>query len=432
MADIALTPSRRAAREQMLRLMGVTLGALFLAFLVLGGVFLWYERATDWVNHTRQVRGEIAEVMEGLAEAESAQRGFLLTGDPRFITGLATVKQNIETNLAEIQRLTTDNREQQSRLDRLQALTALRLQVIDRTIALAQAGQARTAVDVILQGQGLSSMSDIRAILDELAAEEDRLEASRSARVDEIRTVLIIALVGFTLVLGLMFFRGLREIALDREHEAVQGEELRRLLGERTLLLEEVNHRVKNSLQQVASVIRLQSRTVSHEGARQALDDALSRIMAVGRVHEQLYRGGGVGKFDAGEYAGVLARELVDSMGRDDIDLQLELTPGELDLSRAVPLALILNELITNALKYGCPPDTNGCIRVGFDAEGSQYRLTVADQGPGIQAGFNPESSKSLGMRVIQALARQLNGRLVVEEPAVGAKFAVVFPKDAS
>ncbi|MCC7267829.1 MAG: CHASE3 domain-containing protein [Caulobacteraceae bacterium] len=432
MAEVALTPSRGAARERTLRLLGVTLGALFLAFAGLGGVFFWYDSASEWVNHTREVRSAIAEVMEGLAEAESAQRGLLLTEDRRFIEHLSQARRHIDDDIQAIERLTRDNPEQQGRLERLRALTQIRLQVIDRTVAMAQAGQAREATDLILQGQGLSAMIDIRALLQEFAAEEARLDARRSARVGEIRIILIVALVVFALTLAGLLVHGLREIALDRETEARQTAELRKLLGERTLLLAEVNHRVKNSLQQVASVIRLQTRTVVHEGARQALNDALSRIMAVGRVHEQLYRGADVGEFDAGEYAAVLARELVDSMGREDVALELVVTPAKLDLTRAVPLALILNELVTNALKYGCLPDTRGCIRVGFGAVDEGYRLSVADKGPGVPGDFAPESSKSLGMRVIQALARQLNGRLVVEKPPVGAEFAVVFPKGVS
>lgn len=384
------------------------------------------------MRHTREVRSQIAEVMEGLAEAESAQRGLLLSGDRRFVEHLSQARRQIETDISAIEALTSDNPEQQARLERLRALTEIRLRVIDRTVAMAEAGQSREAIDVILQGQGLSAMIDIRALLQEFAAEEARLEERRSARVKEIRIVLIVTVVVFALTLTGLFAHGLREIALDRETEAKQTEELRKLLGERTLLLAEVNHRVKNSLQQVASVIRLQTRTVGHEGARQALNDALSRIMAVGRVHEQLYRGADVGEFDAGEYAGVLARELVDSMGRDEVELQLEVTPAKLDLVQAVPLALILNELVTNALKYGCLPDTRACLRVGFSAVEGHYRLSVADNGPGVPGDFSPESSKSLGMRVIQALTKQLNGRLVVERPPVGAEFAVVFPKGVS
>lgn len=423
-------PFRRAAREQMLRLLAVTVGGLFVAFAALAGVFFWYENAANWVDHTRKVRTEIAEVVQGLSDAEAAQRGLLLTGDARFVTLLAEARQRIANGIGEVDTLTADNAPQQERVTRLKSLSAIRMGIIDRTVAMNQAGQGRMAVETILQGQGLSAMDDIRQLVDELAVEEARLEAQRVARAGEIRLVLIVALIGFAIALAFLFVRGVRQVVLDREAEAQVSEELRKLVAQRTLLLDEVNHRVKNSLQQVASIIRLQSRTVGDPGARQALDDALSRIMAVGRVHEQLYKTAGVGEFDAGDYTRILAKELVEAMGREDIELELDVTPAILDLTRAVPLALILNELITNALKYGCLPDTRACVRVAFNVVEGQYRLSVADNGPGVPEGFTPQSSKSLGMRVIQALSRQLNGRFVVEKPQVGAEFAVVFPKE--
>jgi len=147
-------------------------------------------------------------------------------------------------------------------------------------------------------------------------------------------------------------------------------------------------------------------------------------------VHEQAYRSDQeAGVFDAGLYAETLARELVESLGRDDIRLLTHVESAMLDMRQASPLALILNELITNALKYGCPDDRPGCIRVRFEAEDDKYRLTVADDGDGLPAGFTVESKSSLGMRAVHALARQLGGELVVEGGETGASFAVVFPR---
>jgi two-component sensor histidine kinase len=133
--------------------------------------------------------------------------------------------------------------------------------------------------------------------------------------------------------------------------------------------------------------------------------------------------------FDAGTYAKALAHDLVNSLGRDDVELVTEVEPLMLDLRQAVPLALILNELVTNALKYGCPTDRPGRIRVGLGTEGEAYRLSVSDDGEGLPKGFAPRSTTSLGMRAIEALARQLGGRFVVEQPESGAAFAVVFPR---
>jgi two-component sensor histidine kinase len=233
--------------------------------------------------------------------------------------------------------------------------------------------------------------------------------------------------------LGLLFVKAVRDINIDREAEAEAAERLRDLLRQRTLLLDEVNHRVKNSLQQIASVVRLQANAAKTADAKHALDNTLSRIMAVGRVHEQIYKtAGGLGKFDAGLYARNLARELVDSMGRDDIVLETETDFAVLDMQQAGPIALILNELITNALKYGCPPGRPSCIYVRFKALDDEYRLTVADDGEGLPSGFTANSKSSLGMRAIHALARQLGGEFVVDDSDIGASCTVKFPKSGS
>jgi two-component sensor histidine kinase len=233
--------------------------------------------------------------------------------------------------------------------------------------------------------------------------------------------------------LGLLFVKAVRDINIDREAEAEAAERLRDLLRQRTLLLDEVNHRVKNSLQQVASVVRLQARSTTTAEAKHALDNTLSRIMAVGRVHEQIYKSNGeIGSFDAGLYARNLARELVDSMGRDDIDLKIETDFAILDMRQAGPIALVLNELITNALKYGCPPGRQSCIWVRFKALDGKYQLTVADDGDGLPPEFSANSKSSLGMRAIHALARQLGGEFVVEDSQSGAVFTMTFPKSDS
>ena len=266
----------------------------------------------------------------------------------------------------------------------------------------------------------------------ELEAEEKRLEHQRARQVNAVRIIVLAALLIFAALLALIFFRALRDISLDREAEADTAERLRGLLADRELLLAEVNHRVKNSLAQVASMVRLQARAVDHPDARDALEKTLDRIMAVGRVHEQLYRADdAVGLFDAGRYAEGLARDLVESLGREDVRLETEIEPVMLEVRHAVPLALILNELITNALKYGCPADRPSRIKVGFETEGELLRLSVADDGDGLPSAFSPAASKSLGMRAIQVLARQLGGSFEIGHPKAGASFAVVFPRSS-
>ena len=422
--------NRQAARERAFRLLAVTVTALFLAFAALGGAFVWYDRAAGWLNHTHEVRVEIEAVRQALTEAESAQRAFILTGDSGFTEQLATARTEASRRLSALDALTYDNPEQRFRVDQLRELMITRLRVIDQTIAARQGGSVGGAIAIMRQGEGVAAMQGVRRIATEMEREESRLELLRARQIEAVRATIIAALLIFASLLALLFFKALRDISLDREVEADTADRLKRLLADRTLLLDEVNHRVKNSLQQIASVVRLQSRTVEHDGAREALEKTLDRIMAVGRVHEQLYKTEhAVGVFDAGSYAEMLARELVDSLGREDIELVTQIEPALLDVRQAVPLALILNELITNALKYGCPPDRASRITVAFGTDGELYRLSVSDDGDGLPQDFSPAAKKSLGMKAIEALARQLGGRFEIGQPKAGACFAVVFPR---
>lgn len=429
-ADIAGS-DRQAARERAFRQLGVVVAALFLAFASLSGAFVWYDRSSEWVVHTHQVRNSIGGALQALTDAESAQRGYILTGDGVFLKDLESARERTQRSVGQLSDLTRDNPAQQERLNALNTLMDQRMAMIDHTVLMRrESGDAVGAIRFIRSGEGARAMAGVRELVAELEAEEVRLETKRVREVGVVRMVMLGALAAFTLLLAWLFVKAVREINLDREIEADIAERLRELLADRTLLLDEVNHRVKNSLQQIASVVRLQSRSLPDGEARGALEKTLDRIIAVGRVHEQLYKAGAeVGVFDAGAYSAALANDLVNSLARDDVTLETHMESVVLDIRQAVPLALILNELVTNALKYGCPTDRPCRIRVTLGTEGEEFRLSVSDDGEGLPKGFTPRSKSSLGMRAIEALARQLGGRFVIEQPESGAAFAVVFPR---
>ncbi|MFN3512767.1 MAG: sensor histidine kinase [Phenylobacterium sp.] len=423
--------ARQAARERAFRLLAATVAALLGAFACLGAAFLWYDRSTGDLIHTHEVRSGIADVLQALTDAESNQRAYVLTGDRTFLDSLETARSEARRRLEALEALTREDAEQQARLETLRGLMDRRLAIVEETVRLRRdAGDAVAAIRVIRAGEGRRAMEAIRAMVAELEAQEARLARDRARQVAGVRWLAGTALVAFALMLAALFAKAMRDLNLDREAEVERAEQLRALVAERTLLIDEVNHRVKNSLQQIASVVRLQARGAREPAAQEALEKTLDRIMAVGRVHEQLYKGGDkVGVFDAGAYAENLARDLVASLGREDVELVTEVEPAPLDMRQAVPLALILNELVTNALKYGCPTGRAGRIQVSLRADGEAYRLRVADDGDGLPADFARDGRKGLGMRAIEALAKQLGGRLDVERPAAGAAFAVAFPR---
>ncbi|MDP3659790.1 sensor histidine kinase [Phenylobacterium sp.] len=424
---------RQAARERAFRLLAATVAALFGAFAILGGLLVWYDNATGMVLHTREVREGISDVHQALSEAEAAHRLYLLTRTPVALGQLNDADQRARRRVTEVEFLTRDNPSQQRGAQALSDLTRQRLALLERGVGLAHEGRGEDALALVRSGQGTAVMRAVREQIAVLDGVEAHLEAERRARAATLRLVGALALLVFAVALGWLFIKALRDINVDREVEAETAERLRGLLQQRTLLLAEVNHRVKNSLQQIASVVRMQSRTTDDPVVASALDKTLGRIVAVGRVHEQIYGNAGkVGDFDAGSYAAGLARELVDSMGREDITLETDVEPLVLDMAQAAPLALIMNELITNALKYGCPPDRPCRLRISLRTVGDHHRLSISDEGDGVPAGFSMASKTSLGMRVVDALSRQLGGSLSVENNAVGATFLVEFPRSVA
>lgn len=192
-------------------------------------------------------------------------------------------------------------------------------------------------------------------------------------------------------------------------------------------LLQEVSHRVKNSLALVSSVLNLQSRTL--EGAaRQNLEDAASRVHAVARVHDQLWRAAGTNDIDLGSFLHDLCTAIGSTAPRHTTVCGAD--PAIVSADMAVPIGLFINELMTNAYKYAYPEGAEGEVRLSgaLEPDGC-YRLEVSDLGRGLPSGFDlAQARDSLGMRVITSLATQLGGQLTARSANPGARFTLVFP----
>jgi two-component sensor histidine kinase len=209
--------------------------------------------------------------------------------------------------------------------------------------------------------------------------------------------------------------------------------ELRRTLAERELLLREVNHRVKNSLQLVLSMLSLQGGEFRESGAKELFAKAIARVTAIASIHERLYQDTDPLTIDVQTYLSGLCAELARAGIGDErhADLRTDIESLRLPTEHGVSLALIVNELVMNALKHGRPDDRPAIINVSLRRiESGEARLTIADNGPGLRAGEPAGSAKpvtGLGSRLISMLVRQLNGQLQVEH-ADGYAAHVTFP----
>jgi two-component sensor histidine kinase len=192
--------------------------------------------------------------------------------------------------------------------------------------------------------------------------------------------------------------------------------QLRVSLREKELLLQEVHHRVNNNLQIICSLLSLQSEGAADPVLSSALSESQQRVQSMARIHAMLYASTNLKDIDFGDYARWMANEVLScySPDRTRIGLELELDPIRFEIDRAIPCGLILNELLSNAFKYAFPAGRSGEVRVSVHQQKSGVQLVVEDNGIGLRNGFSVKEAKSLGLRIVDTLARQIGGRLEV------------------
>jgi PAS domain S-box-containing protein len=201
-------------------------------------------------------------------------------------------------------------------------------------------------------------------------------------------------------------------------------------LREKVALLNEVHHRVKNNLQVITSLLRMEARRSEHPTTKIVLDEMRKRILSMALLHESLYRTGTFASVDLGAYLKELAsqsfRASVVRLG--SVRLQLEMTSVQIEMDQALPCGLLVNELISNSLKHGFPGGRSGEVRVELQPVdgGPQVRLRVGDTGVGLPVDFEAKRGMSLGLQLVSDLVRQIDGRLEIG-PGPGAVFGVTF-----
>jgi PAS domain S-box-containing protein len=201
-------------------------------------------------------------------------------------------------------------------------------------------------------------------------------------------------------------------------------------LKEREVLLQEVHHRVKNNLQVISSLIGLQLRLLQHGPAIESLEECRRRIDAMALIHETLYRARDYARVPFAEYARSLASSVLQASARPDVAVEFEFQELTLTVDRAIPSGLILNELMTNALKHAFPGEKSGTIRVLLSRSHTHMELAVVDDGVGLPGELDPTNTETLGMQLVTMLVEQLEGELEVRSEH-GASFRVRCALDA-
>jgi PAS domain S-box-containing protein len=218
-----------------------------------------------------------------------------------------------------------------------------------------------------------------------------------------------------------------------RAEEAVRAssEQIEASLREKEVLLEEIHHRVKNNLQVISSLLRLQSAHVRDRATLEMFNESGNRIRSMALVHEKLYQSADLSRLDFTEYVRSLTDLLVRSYQAETSRVTVRTTVEDvrLGIDAAVPLGLIINELVSNCLKYAFPSGRRGEVRVDLRPDdGERYLLRVVDDGVGLPAGFDPRTTETLGMQLVCALTEQLGGTIELV-PSGGTEFRIRFPR---
>jgi PAS domain S-box-containing protein len=191
---------------------------------------------------------------------------------------------------------------------------------------------------------------------------------------------------------------------------------LRSSLADREALLKELHHRVKNNLQVITSLLEMQARQAGDAKALYSLSEARNRIAAIATIHELLYQSASLSEVDFAAYARRLVTHVV-SFYDQQARIQTSVSGDDvtIDLARAVPLGLLLNELVSNACKHAFPSDAPGELTVGLQKDDGHLRLDVRDTGTGLPAAFDQQQAETLGLQLVSMLAKQLGGTVAYE-----------------
>jgi hypothetical protein len=209
-------------------------------------------------------------------------------------------------------------------------------------------------------------------------------------------------------------------------------EERARAFKEREILLKEIHHRVKNNLQVISSLFYLQGQRTDHEPLRRLLDESRNRIQSIALIHEKLYQSEHLAWIDFGDYVRDLMNSLTSAIGAQTPHAKVKVQVDKmfLDIERAIPCALIINELVSNALKHAFPAGRGGEMTITI-AMGSiapdLLQLMVSDTGVGFPAEIDVKNTTTLGMQLVCSLTAQLRGTVEMTRDG-GARFKIRFP----
>jgi two-component sensor histidine kinase len=293
--------------------------------------------------------------------------------------------------------------EYQKGFDQLEKYIALQEELLSEELV-------RTSHELEQKYQSAKKEQEIAEL--ELSAIEQNLEAVKNQNQRKLLFLFATILIG---VLGFVTYRFVNQRKVAHLLQ-MKNETIAEALSDRELLLREIHHRVKNNLQVVSSLLSIQGREIKDEKAKDAISESKNRVQSMALIHQYLYSDKELASIDMKEYIPNLCKKLFNAykLDHDLIDLKIDVEPISLDVDTAIPLGIIINELITNSLKYAFEAKDEGYIEVTFAERQDKLILTVRDSGKGMQD--KTRSELSFGMKLIRAFEEKLQAKIEILE----------------
>ncbi len=261
----------------------------------------------------------------------------------------------------------------------------------------------------------------------QLLTNVNKISALENENQRTVQIILITALVALLMILSSLIYAYKNKQISNKKLEEKNGV-ISQALKDREVLMKEVHHRVKNNLQIVASLFRLQHKFGNNKSSSEILQEVQDKIQAMSFIHERLYKSNDLSMINLQTYLDSLLNYFGTSynLSEQNIEISTEIDNIKLGMDRMVPCGLIVNEIIANSIKYAFGGKTRGEISIKASKEEDQCVLTIQDSGVGFPENFNVENSQSLGIQLIQGLTRQIKGTLeIMSNP--GACYTITF-----
>jgi two-component sensor histidine kinase len=440
---------RLGARLRSATLTIIAIGVVAVAVVLAAWINQQARRAADRVSHAIEIRERAERFLGRIRDAETGQRGYLLTGQAAYLEPFTEGSTAAGPELDILAALVDADPVQKQRAAALREATSLKLTELSQTIALARSGHREEAIALVRDGPGIATMDRLRDTVAEIQQAENihlrSLYRSEERRRLWASTGIVVALAGLAFAAWQVMRRRLRRSTAlavsNAELERIVSDRTRELEGERLrieALLRDVNHRVGNNLAMVSALLNVQSRQTREPAVKAALAQAQSRIQAIAAGQRRLRLDIETDAIDARPYMEDLLAEIGKSAEGRPITIALDMDEIRLPGRDAVSYVVIVNELVTNAIKHAFPDGMTGRItirlaRIEQDGEPA-LSLSIEDDG----VGMPPEiETKGLGQTVIASLLRSMRATMTSQALNPGSErpgtcVTIVFPKRES